>query len=124
MAVFLVVGVSLTGWAQQTGTFRVKRSPPTHKAPKVSAPMAKPAATTNSSAKDLQNVERQSVKSTVPSKTAGKKSAGMASAPKLTKDKPNPPINFNGNGSGKSVGAVNQGANPYKGRLRQKHAHQ
>jgi hypothetical protein len=43
---------------------------------------------------------------------------------KLAKDKPNPPINFNGNGGTKSAGMTNQGANPYKGRLRQKHAHQ
>lgn len=113
-----LVGMSLSGWAQQNNTFKVKRAAP--KAPK-SAPAGKaaanPAAPT-STAKDLQKLEQQSAK---PAGTA--RPGGKAPAVKPAKDRHNPPINFGGKGGGKTAGAINQGPNPYKGRLRQKHAH-
>jgi hypothetical protein len=112
-----VVTMSLSGWAQQNNTFKVKHAPT--KAPK-SAPIGKPAAgPTASASKELQNVERQTAKSAA----ATARPAGKTPALKPAKDKPNPPINFNGTGGGKGAGTINQGANPYKGRLRQKHAH-
>ena len=124
----ILAGISVNGAAQQKSTFRVKPSHPEAKAPKSNVSIGKTspgsATASGAAAKDLQSVERQSLKSAAPSRVAGKKSAGMAPTLKPTKDKPNPPINFNGNRGTKSAGVVNQGANPYKGRLRQKHSHQ
>jgi hypothetical protein len=131
LAVAIVLaGISVYGLAQQKNTFRVKPSRPEAKASKSNVPIGKTTAgsagASTSASKELQNVERQSVKSSGAS--AGKKSprtaAGIKPALKPAKDKPNPPINFNGNGGSKSAGMTNQGANPYKGRLRQKHSHQ
>ena len=121
-----LVGISVSALAQQNSTFKVKHSAP-EKAPKKSAPIGKTAATpataSAANAKDLQNLEHQTAKASAPSRSAGKKTPGTASALKPVKDKPNPPINF-GKGGGKSAGTTNQGTNPYKGRLRQKHSHQ
>src|SRR5216684_2111277 len=93
----VLASMSVNGLAQQSGngTSRVK---PSHSAAKASA----------------------------PSRSAGKRTPGMAPAlkPAKEKDKPNPPINFHGTGGSKSPGMTNQGTNPYKGRLRQKHSHQ
>jgi hypothetical protein len=120
----VLVGFSVSGLAQQQDTFRVKRSAPAKAAKKTSAPTGKtagsPATASASASKDLQNLERQTVKSSVPSRSAGKRTPAL----KPAKDKPNPPINFGGTGGGKSAGLTKQGSNPYKGRLRQKHAHQ
>lgn len=122
----VVAGISVSGLAQQNNTFKVKPHSAA-KAPKKSAPIGKtaasPATTSGSASKDLQNLEHQTVKSSAPSRSAGKRTPGTP-ALKPAKDKPNPPINFGGTGGGKRAGMTNQGANPYKGRLRQKHAHQ
>jgi hypothetical protein len=122
----VLVGVSMSGWAQQNKAFKVKPSS-TEKAPKssVSVPLGKTAgpATGSGNSKDLQTLERQTAKSSMPARSAVKKTPGTGSALKPVKDKPNPPINF-GAAGGKSVGTANQGANPYKGRLKQKHSHQ
>ena len=59
----VLVGMSLSGWAQQNNTFKVKPAPT--KAPK-SAPIGKTAASptaSTSTSKELQSVERQSAKS-------------------------------------------------------------
>jgi hypothetical protein len=117
-----VVGLSLSGLAQQNGTFKVKKSPP-EKAPR-SIPMGKTngaASSSGSSSKDLQNLEHQTAKSSAPPRAAANKTSS-ASTIKPVKDKPNPPINFGETGGGKRVGMVNQGSNSYKGRLKQKHA--
>jgi len=122
----IVAGLCVSGLAQQNNTFKAKHSPP-EKTPKQSAPMGKTAGATTASAatsKDLHNIENQAARSSAPSKSAVKKTPGSASTLKPVKDKPNPPINFNGTGGGKSGGMANQGSNPYKGRLRQKHARQ
>ncbi|HYW39437.1 MAG TPA: hypothetical protein VE957_15085 [Terriglobales bacterium] len=121
----VLVGISISGLAQQNNTFKVKRSAP-EKAPR-SVPIGKTASPANGSAansKDLQTLERQTVKSSAPSRSAGKRTPGTASALKPVKDKPNPPINFGGTGGGKRAGLTKQGADPYKGRLKEKQAHQ
>jgi hypothetical protein len=63
----------------------------------------------------LQNVEHENAKAAKP---AGKKTG---TALKPVKDKPNPPINFNG-GSGKSQSGTRPVPDPSKGRLKEKHA--
>jgi len=121
----VLVGISVSGLAQQNNTFRVKHSAP-EKAPKKSAPIGKttvsPGTATAANSKDLQNLERQSVKASAPSRSAGKR-PGTASALKPVKDQPNPPINFGRTGGGKSAGLAKQ-PDPYKGRVKQKHGHQ
>lgn len=114
-----LISISLSGWAQQDNTFKVKHA--ATKAPKKSAPLGKavanPTASTSAS-RDLEKLERQSAK---PAGTA--RAAGRTPALKPAKDRRNPPINFGGTGGGKTAGAINQGPNPYKGRLRQKNGH-
>jgi len=120
----VVLGLGVSGLAQQSNTFKVK--PTKEKPPKQSAPIGKsavPATASSSNAKSLQSVEHQTAKaSTAP----GSGKTKTAPALKPVKDKPNPPINFNTSGSSKSSGLTNQsaGSNPYKGRLKQKGAHQ
>lgn len=122
----VLLGISVSGSAQQSNTLKVKRSAP-EKAPKKSAPIsasgAHPATASAAASKDLRNIEHQTAKSSATT-SAPKRTPGTASTLKPVKDKPNPPINFSGNAAHKSAGATNQSANPYKGRLKQKHAHQ
>ena len=120
----VLVGISVSGLAQQNETFKVKRSAP-EKAPKKSAPIgttAGPATASGANSKQLQSLERQSARG-YASRSAKKATPGTSAALKPVKDKPNPPINFGGTGGGKNAGMTNQGANPYKGRLRQKRSH-
>lgn len=123
----VLVGISVSGLAQQNNALKVKRSAP-EKAPRsVPMPTAKAGGATTASAanaKNLQAIEHQTAQTSAPSRSAGKKTPGTAAALKPVKDKPTPPINFNGTGSGKSAGTTTQAVNPYKGRLKQKHAHQ
>jgi hypothetical protein len=116
----VLAGISVSGLAQQT--FRVKRQP-TEKAARKSAPVGKTASpvASNATSKELQTLERETAKTSASSRSAGKKT-GTGSALKPVKDKSNPPINFGGTGGGKGGGTTNQGSNPYKGRLKQKHA--
>jgi hypothetical protein len=118
----VLVGISVSGLAQQNDTFKIKRSAP-EKAPKKSAPIgmtASPATASGANSKQLQSLERQSARGSALSRSAKK---GTPAALKPVKDKPNPPINFGGTGGGKNAGMTNQGPNPYKGRLRQKRSH-
>ena len=116
----VLAGISVSGLAQQT--FRVKRQPP-EKAARKSAPVGKTASpvASNATSKELQTLERETAKTSASSRSAGKRT-GTSSALKPVKDKSNPPINFGGTGGGKGGGTTNQGSNPYKGRLKQKHA--
>jgi hypothetical protein len=117
LLLFCVVGA-----AQQANQFRVKKLPP-EKAPRKIAVNTKttgPSSAADANAKDLHSLERSTAKST-NSEATGKKTGGATFKP--VKDKPSPPINFGGS-SAKSAGLTNQGSNPYRGRLRQKHAHQ
>jgi cytoskeletal protein RodZ len=120
--VVVLVGISVSGWAQQNkpqqnNQFKVRV---THEKPaKQSAPLTKQSTgntAASADAKALQNVERQSAKGSGHS-AAGKKAPAL----KPVKDKPNPPVNFNGTGGGgvKGGGRASTG-NPYKGRLKQK----
>src|SRR5579862_9207095 len=121
MVAVLLASIAVIGVAQQKNTFKVKPSQPQAKASKSKAPIGPTGNVTSpaaASAKDLNGIEHQSLKSEAP-KSSGKKAPAL----KPVKDKPNPPINFNGNGA-KASSPVNQGANPYKGRLRQKHTRQ
>ena len=118
----VLAGISISGLAQQSNTFKVKHSAP-EKASKPSAPVGKTAGTTASAAnaKNLQALEHQTARTTAPSASPGKKTAP---ALKPVKDKPNPPINFSGTGGGKSAGTTNHGSNSHSGRVRQKHTRQ
>jgi len=113
----VLVGLSVSGWAQQNNQFKVRV---THEKPaKQSAPLTKQSAgntAASADAKALQNVERQSGKGAAHSAATKK-----APALKPVKDKPNPPVNFNGTGGGgvKGGGRASTG-NSYKGRLKQK----
>jgi len=122
----VLVGIGVSGLAQQSNTVKAKRSAP-EKAPKKSAPIGMTATPTTASAanaRELQSLERQSAaKGSASSGPAKKRTPGTSAGLKPVKDKPNPPINFGGTGGGKNAGMTNQGPNPYKGRLRQKHSH-
>lgn len=118
----LFVGLSVSGLAQQTSSYKVKHSAPQQKAPKSSviAPAGKSSGSstaTASNAKDLQMIEHQTAKTSGPAHPVSTKPPKAAIKP--VQDKPNPPMNFNGTG-GKNAGLTNQSANPYKGRLKQK----
>ncbi len=117
----LLVGISATGVAEQQ-KFKVKHTPPA-KTKKVTVPAPKSSVGTSggASSKDLQALEHQTAKSSMP-RTAGKKSPGAA-AIKPIKDKSNPPINLGG-GGGASGGSGGRAGNPYKGRLKQKYGRQ
>jgi len=121
----VLVGISVSGLAQQNSTLKVKHSAP-EKAPRsVPMPTTKTGGATTASAanaKNLQAIEHENLKTSASSRSAGKKTPGTAAALKPVKDKPTPPINFNGTSGGKSAGTTTQPANPYKGRLKQKHA--
>jgi len=116
----VLAGISVSGLAQQT--FKAKRSAP-EKAARKSAPVGKTASpvASNATSKQLQTLERETAKTSASSRSAAKKT-GTGSTLKPIKDKSNPPINFGGSGVGKSAGTGGQSANPYKGRLKQKHA--
>ncbi len=116
----VLAGISVSGLAQQT--FKVKRAP--EKAARKSAPVGKTASpvASNSTSKELQTLERQTAKTSASSRTTGKRTPGTGSGLKPVRDKSNPPINFGGSGVGKSAGTGGQSTNPYKGRLKQKHA--
>jgi hypothetical protein len=124
----VLAGISVSGLAQQKNTIKVKPSRAAARAAKPSAPIGKtaasPATASAATSKDLQNLEHQTARVSAPPRSAGKRTPGKASALKSVKEKPNPPINFGSKSGGKSAGMTSQGSNPYKGRLRQKHAHQ
>ena len=117
----LVLGVTISGLAQKSNTFKVKSTP--EKAPRQSPPMAKTGAgttTTATNARNLQAIERSNSKVPASSrsahKSAGKSATGLKTV--KTQDK-NPPINAGG-GTGKSTGLMTKSSNPMQGRLKQK----
>ena len=113
-----LVGMSLSGWAQQNNTLKAKPAPT--KAPK-RAPIGKTAASpraSTSASKELQSVEHQSVKS-ASAQSAGPRTR-KGPALKAARNRSNPPINFGRKGGGKSARTPKQGSNPYKGRLKEK----
>jgi hypothetical protein len=128
MGAVLLLGISVSGLAQQDNTFKVKHYAP-EKAPRTaSVPIGKTAVHTatasDANSKDLQALERQSAKASMLPRSAGKTTPGTASALKPIKDPHNPPINFHGTGSSrKNAGTTKQDSNPYAGRLKQKGPH-
>src|SRR3984893_8630199 len=122
LAVAIVLaGISLSGLAQET--FKVKGSAP-EKAPRKSAPVGKTASpvASNGTSKELQTLERQTVKTSASSRSVGKKTPGTGSGLKPVKDKSNPPINFGGTGGGKGGGKRIHSWTPKKARVKQKNA--
>jgi hypothetical protein len=115
----LICGLSLSGFAQKQPTFYKGSKKSSTEKPAKSTSVAPPmkAAQQTSSAKDLQLAERQSAKSAGPTHQPKQK----APVVKTIKDKPTPPMVFNGT-SPKATGGLNQSANPYRGRLKQKNA--
>ena len=114
-----LVGISVSGMAQQTTTFKVKHSTP-EKAPKSTVPPGGMASTPTASAtnsKDLQSVERQTAKAP----TGAKKTSANATALIPAKDEPTPANNSGGTVARKTTAATNPDANPYRGRLRDKY---
>src|SRR5258708_23826083 len=98
LAVVIVLAGSVYGLAQQKNTFKVKPSRPEAKASKSNVPIGKTTTgstgASTSASKELQNVERQSVKSSGASaSSAGNKSprtaAGLKPAFNPAKDNPN-----------------------------------
>jgi hypothetical protein len=116
----LVLGISISGWAQKNNTFKVKSTP--EKAPRQSASLGKTGVGTTATAtnaKNLQAIERSNTKVPASSRTGHKAAGKNATAGlKPAKDK-NPPINAGG-GSGKGTGLIGKGSNPLQGRLKQK----
>src|SRR5208337_856317 len=125
-----LASLSVSGLAQQNNTFKVKPSH-TEKAPRSSVPINKtgmgPASTSASANKDLKSLEHQTAQASAPIRPAGRRTPGKAPALRPAKTKSNPPINFNGSGGARHegvAGQASQSSNPYKGRLKQKYAHQ
>jgi uncharacterized protein HemX len=113
----VIVGTSVCGLAQQNNNLYKLKHPAPQKQTK-SAPITVPPNTGAASARNLQNIERESGK---PATTAAKPTA-KASAVKIkpVQDKPTPPINFAGSGGAKKPGVITQSSNPLQGRLKQK----
>jgi len=118
----LVAGLSVSGFAQQS-PYKVKPSH-TEKPAKSSAPVGGAgggASASAANAKSLQSIEHQGARTHASSsQPAGKKSAAL----KPVKDKPNPPMNFGGSAGAKGSSKSSSGTSAYKGRVRQKGAHQ
>lgn len=118
----LLAGFSVSGFAQQA-PYKVKPSHTEKPAKSSSAPVGKAAGGASASAanaKSLESIEHESAKTHAASQPAAKKSAAL----KPVKDKPNPPMNFGGSGGAKSSSKSSSGTSAYKGRVRQKGAHQ
>ena len=123
MRFLLIVGaialsICGSGAAQNSKGFRVKPTSPEVKGEHKSMPAEKIPAPSKATSRDLKDLERQTAK-TKPIHRTQTQTRKQSVALKPQKQRANPPINF-----GKSqtkVGGVDQGSNPYKGRLRQKH---
>ena len=113
----VLVGVSVSGTAQQSKQLNGKSSHADAAPKSMPAVKAPGATTTSSTSKELRNVERESSKGTGSAHVGKKAPKAVALTPQ--KDNRNPPMNFGGKGNAGSVGTSKQ-ANPYKGRLKQK----
>ena len=117
LVAFVLLGISLSGWAQKQ-TFKVKSTQEKTSKHGGSAGKVAPPKAVASNAKELKTAEHQNTKIAAaksPKKT-GKKATGL----KPVKDK-NPPINFNGGAGHKKAGTTTKASsNPYQGRLKQK----
>ena len=118
----ILVGFSVSGLAQQNGTFKLKPTPAEKEKKAAPINLKTPGAATpdGANAKDLRTLEHET-KVSASSRSQGKKTGPSL---KPIKDKPNPPINFGGNGGGKSQAQSHQVPDASKGRVREKHSHQ
>ncbi|MGA7292599.1 MAG: hypothetical protein WBW53_04675 [Terriglobales bacterium] len=119
MVAIVVAGMSVSGLAQQNNQFKIKHIPADKEAKRTTVVTGKQgsmptAASANS--KDLRSIERETTRSSGAVRTPRQRTVAF----KPMVDKPNPPMNFTGAGSGKNAGFAKQSANPYKGRLKQK----
>jgi hypothetical protein len=117
----VLMGISVSGLAQQSNEFKVKHSTPEKVKQSAALPVGNTTGpgTPSANAKDLQALEHQAAGKSASSQAGGKKTAP---ALKPVKDQPNPKINFSTPGGAKKSGLISQGSDPYKGRVR--HSHQ
>lgn len=122
LAAVLILGMSAISPAQQTTYYKGKKTAPRPAKSAATVPVGKAvggSTAAGNNAKDLQLAERQSAKGIKPD-VAAKKKPPVKTA--QLKDKPAPPMNFNGS-TPKSNGGLNRTAkDPYKGRLKQKNS--
>lgn len=119
-----VAGICLSGMAQEKNTFHAKHPPSDKSAKKTSVPVGKSSTVGTSAAansKDLQNLEHQTARSSAPHASASK--ASRTATVKPLKENGNSPIRV-GAGSTTVGSKIHASSNPYKGRLKQKHARQ
>jgi hypothetical protein len=111
---------TMTAWAQEHHKPKAK---PSHTNKEVKGKSVKPAVKTPthvSAAQELNRVEQESARASA-SRKAGTRKQHMAPVLKPDKEKKTPPIRVSTGGG--HAGTSKQGANPYKGRLRQKGSH-
>lgn len=117
-----LAGWTMTAWAQQHNKLKVK---PSHTNIEEKGKSAKPAVKTPaanaSAAQELRHLEQESAKGPASRGAATRKQAHPVLKPE--KEEKTPPIRFSAAGGGGHAGTNKQGANPYKGRLRQKGSH-
>ena len=118
MIAAILLGISATGVAQNNKATRVKPASPEVKGEHKAMSAEKVPATSAAASRDLRNLERQNARAR-PVRHTQTQAKKQSVALKPQKARANPPINF-GKTQAK-VGGVDQGSNPYKGRLRQKH---
>ena len=116
-----LMAISVSGLAQ-SNEVKAKHSTPEKVKKSAPLPIGKTTGqgTASTNAKDLKALEHQAAGKSVSSPAAGKKTtAGLHPV----KDKSNPPMNFDSPGAKKSKksGLINQGSDPYKGRVKHKH---
>jgi hypothetical protein len=118
-AAVLILALSVSALAQQKEPTFYKGKHSTTEKPAKSTSIAPPMKGTAESAnsRDLNLAEHQTAKAIGPSHQPKPK----APVVKTVKDKPDPPMVFNGTGS-KATGSLTQSANPYRGRLKQKNS--
>ena len=119
-----LAGSTMTAWAQEHHKPKAK---PSHTNKEEKGKSGKPAVKTPtahaSAAQELNRVEQGSVKASGSHRAGARKQAHMAPVLKPEREKKTPPIRFSAAGGGGHAGTSKQGANPYKGRLRQKGSH-
>ena len=117
----VLAGLSLSATAQQPQYKMPKATPArnTEKQTKSAAPLKLPATQTSSASQDLKRIEQSTGKTSGVKKTAARTTPKAATLPKASRQNSNPPINFSA-ASSHASGMNKQGANPYKGRLKQK----
>ena len=121
-SLFLALVLAGSGLTVSAQEYRVAKTKPFHtkatkaKSTAVTVKTPNPSAST---AQQLHQIEQQNKRATGAQKPAARQ-AKVATV--KAGERPNPPIRFGGAGGGHG-NMTNQGANPYKGRLRQKGSH-